>query len=105
MLFWLALAIAVCSLVASSVYGTLKGLEAFRAFKRLGGEVGDAVDRIATASGEIERHLALAGESGTRLEASLARLGASRARLNILTSAIDDVKAAAGRITSVYPRK
>jgi hypothetical protein len=105
MLFWLALAIAVVSVIASATYGTLRGLEAFRAVKGLGGTVGDEVDRIAAASGEIERHLALAAEAGTRLDASLARLRASRARLNVLTSAVADARAAVGRIASVYPRK
>jgi hypothetical protein len=102
---WLALTIAVLLVIASSIFVTLKGLQAFRAFKALGRNVGAALERVSSASGEIERHLELASESGTRLEASLARLRASRARLNVLTSAIDDVRASFGRITSVYPRK
>ena len=105
MLFWLALAIAVCSVVASLVYVTTKGLEAFRAFKQLNRSIGAGLDRIATATAEIERHLADAAEAGTRLDRSLARLRVSRTRLNVLRSAIDDVKASAGRLTAVYPRK
>jgi hypothetical protein len=105
MLVWLALAIAVVSFVGSVVYGTLKGLEVFRAVKRLGGAVGGELDRIAATSEQIERHLALASESGTRLDASLSRLRTSHARLNVLRSALADVQDAAGRITSVYPRK
>src|SRR5215210_55008 len=100
---WLALIAALLLVVGSSVYLTLKGLEAFRAFKALGGAVRAEVDRVLSASAEIERHLALASESGTRLDRSLTRLSASRARLNVLTSALDDARAAAGRITSVYP--
>jgi len=104
-LFWTALGIALVLTVASVIYVTLRGLEAFRAFKALGRRLGAELDRIATASGEVERHLALAAESGTQLEASLARLRASRARLNVLTSALADVRAAVGRVTAVYPRK
>ena len=104
-LFWLALGIAVVSTIASSIYVTLKGLEAFRAFKVLSGSVTRDLARIEQASGEIERHLALAAESGTRLETELAQLQRSRARLNVLTSAIADVRASVGRVTSVYPRK
>ena len=104
-LFWLALAVALVSVVASAIYLTLKGLEAFRAFKRLGRSVTDGLGRIEQASGEIERHLALASESGTRLESELAQLRRSRARLNVLTSAIADVRASVGRVTAVYPRK
>lgn len=102
---WLALIAALLLVVSSVLFLTLRGLEAFRAFKRLGASVGGELERVATAGEQIERHLALAGESGTRLTASLERLSSSRARLNVLTSAIDDVKASVGRITSVYPRK
>jgi hypothetical protein len=101
----LALIIALFLTVASAVYLTTQGLDAFRAFKQLGRVAGDEVDRIAATAGEIERHLALAAESGTQFEASLARLRRSRARLNVLTSAIADVRAAVGRVTGVVPRK
>jgi hypothetical protein len=104
-MIWLALIAALLLVIASSIYLTLRGLEAFRAFKALGRTVGAELDRIGAASGEIERQLALAAEGGTRLEASLARLGSSRARLNVLTSALDDVKASFGRFGSLYPRK
>ena len=104
-IFWLALIIALVLTIASAIYATWQGLEAFRAFKRLGHTVGSGLDRIATASGEIERHLALAAEGGTQLEASLARLRSSRARLNVLTSALADVRASVGRVTAVLPRK
>jgi hypothetical protein len=104
-IFWLALIIALVLTVASAIYVTQQGLEAFRGFKRLGRRVGGELDRITTASGEIERHLALAAESGTQLEASLARLRSSRARLNVLTSALAEVRAAVGRVTGVLPRK
>jgi len=104
-LFWLALAVAIVAVVASSIYLTLKGLEAFRGVKRLGGQVTDEVDRIERTTGEIERHLTLAAESGARLDAELAQLRRSRARLNVLTSAIDEVRDSIGRVTAVYPRK
>jgi len=104
-IFWLALIIALVLTVASAIYLTLQGLEAFRAFKRLGRRLGGELDKITTASGEIERHLALAAESGTQLEASLARLRSSRAQLNVLTSALADVRAAVGRVTGLVPRK
>ena len=104
-IFWLALIIALVLTVASAIYVTLQGLEAFRAFKRLSRAIGGGLDRIATASGEIERHLALAAEGGTQLEAALTRLRSSRARLNVLTSALADVRAAVGRVTAVVPRK
>ena len=102
---WLALVLALVLTIASAVFVTLRGLEAFRAFKRLGRVLGAELDRIETATAAIERHLALAADSGTRLEASLTRLRGSRARLNVLTSALADVRAAVGRVTAVVPRK
>lgn len=104
-IFWIALITALVLTVASAIYVTQQGLEAFRGFKRLGLRVGGELDRITTASGEIERHLTLAAESGTQLEASLARLRSSRARLNVLTSALAEVRAAVARVTGVLPRK
>lgn len=104
-IFWLALIIALVLTVASAIFLTLRGLEAFRAFKQLGRRVGGELDRISEATGEIERHLARATAGGARLEASLARLRSSRAQLNVLTAAIADVRAAVGRVTGVVPRK
>ena len=104
-MFWLALTIALFLAVSSAIYATLKGLEAFRAFKQLSRRAGEELDRIATATGEIERHLALAAEGGAQVEASLARLQASRAQLNVLTSALADVRAAVGQVTAFVPRK
>lgn len=104
-MFWLALTIALFLTLSSAIYVTLKGLEAFRAFKRFGRVMGSELDRISAATDQIERHLALAAESGTKLEASLTRLRASRARLNVLAAALADVRAAVGRVTAVVPRK
>jgi tRNA threonylcarbamoyladenosine modification (KEOPS) complex Cgi121 subunit len=103
--FWLALAFAVVVTVGSSVYVTLKGLEAFRAFKALSRNVGIELEHVSATSAQIERHLELAADSGSRLEESLARLRASRSQLNILTSALSDVRASVDRVTAVVPRK
>lgn len=104
-LFWLSLAVALVVVVASVVYSTRKGLEVFRGVKRLGGAVSSEVERIEQVSAQIERHLALAAESGSRLDAKLAELRRSQARLNVLRSAIDEVRDSLGRVTAVYPRK
>ncbi len=105
LLFWLSLAIAVAVTVGSAVYATSKGLEAFRALRHLGSSVGEGLERIGQSSAGIERHLSLAAQSGERLEASLERLRSSRARLNVLSAAVEDVRDAVGRVTGVVPRK
>jgi hypothetical protein len=104
-LIWLALAVALVLTVSSIVFLTLRVLDAFRDFKRVGGSANAELERISATSAQIERHLALAAESGTRLEASLARLEESRAQLNVLTAALSDARAALGRVTGIVPRK
>ncbi|HWG56491.1 MAG TPA: hypothetical protein VNT58_08220 [Gaiellaceae bacterium] len=105
MLVWLALAFLVVALVASVWFAVVRGLDAWRAFKRLGGGVSSELDRIARATAEIELHLQAAATSGTALDASMRRLAVSRARLTVLTSALADARSAFGRLTDVYPRK
>ena len=105
MLFWLTLAFAIVVVVASIAYAAVKGLEAYRTGKRLLAAAAEDLDRITRASAEIELHLQAAATSGTQLDASLTRLSASRARLNVLTSALADVRAAVGRVTWIVPRK
>jgi hypothetical protein len=104
-LIWLALAVALVLTVASIVFLTFRVLDAFRSFKRLSRVAGEELERISTTSAEIERHLALAAESGTRLEASLGRLQKSRAQLNVLTAALADAQAAVGRVRGIVPSK
>ena len=103
--FWLAFAVAVVLTIASLIYVTLNALEAFRAFKKVGRNVGDALDRVTATTAQIERHLELAAESGSQLEASLARLRTSRAQLTVLTSAQSDVRESINRVTAFVPRR
>ena len=104
-LFWLSLAFLVVAVVGSIAFAVVRGLETWRAMKRLGGGVTGELDRIATATAEIELHLQAAAASGQSLDTSLRRLSASRARLNVLTTALADARTAFGRLTDVYPRK
>jgi hypothetical protein len=103
--FWLALAVAVVLTIASLIYVTLNALEAFRAFRTVRRNLTAGLDRVTATSAQIERHLELAAESGTQLEASLARLRSSRAQLNVLTSALSDVRDSVNRVTAFIPRR
>jgi tRNA threonylcarbamoyladenosine modification (KEOPS) complex Cgi121 subunit len=103
--FWLALAVAVVLTTASLIYVTLNALEAFRAFKSVSRNLGTELDHVTATTAQIERHLELAAESGSQLDASLARLRTSRAQLTILTDALADVRASVDRVTAFVPRK
>jgi hypothetical protein len=102
MLFWLALAVFFVVPTGALVFAIRRALETWRAFKRLGSGAGAELDRIASATGEIELHLQAASASAEKLDGSLTRLSASRARLNVLTSALADARAS---LTGAYPRK
>jgi hypothetical protein len=104
-LFWLSLAVSLALVIGSTIYLVRTGLDTYRTAKRLSRGLGDELERIERASGEIERHLALAAASGTQLDASLARLRVSRARLQVLTSSLAEVRASVDRWTAVVPRK
>ena len=104
-LFWLALAVAIVAVIASAIYVTLKGREAFRGAKKLNGRSRTGSSGSSGRAARSSGISTLAAESGERLEAELAQLRRSRARLNVLTSAIDEVRDSIGRVTAVYPRK
>jgi hypothetical protein len=103
--FWLALAVALVLTIASLIYVTLNALDAFRTFKSVSRNLTAATDHVTATTAQIERHLELAAESGSQLEASLARLRTSRAELNVLTSALADVRASVNRVTAFMPSK
>jgi hypothetical protein len=102
MLFWLALVVFFLAPAAGLVFAVRRALETWRGVKRLGSGASGGLDRIARATGEIELHLQAATASGEKLEASLARLSVSRARLNVLTDALDSARES---LTAGYPRK
>ena len=97
-LVWLALAVSVAAVVAASIQTTLRGLELFRAFGALGSTVGNELASIERKSGTIERRLGESGRSGDALSVATARLAVSRARLNVLLSALADVRASLRRL-------
>lgn len=105
MSFWLALAVAVVLTIASLIYVTLNALDAFRTFKAVSRNIAVATDHVTATTAQIERHLELAAESGSQLQVSLDRLRTSRAQLNVLTSALADVRESVDRVTAFVPRK
>jgi hypothetical protein len=104
-LFWLTLIASAVAVIASLVFTTRRGLQLFRDTKHLSAAAGEALDRVSRSSEQTERHLTLAAESGTRLDASLERLRVSRARLDVQQAALDDARSFLSRITGLAPRK
>ena len=105
MLFWLALAVFVLAPAAGLVFAVRRALETWRGFKRLGSGAGARPRPDQRVERSDRAPSLLAAESGTRLDASLARLRTSRARLLVLTAAIADVRASVENVTNFIPRK
>ena len=104
-LFWLALLASLAAVITSLVFTTRRGLQLFRDLRRVSGATAAALDEVARSSEQIDRHLALAAASQSRLDASLARLRRSQARLNVQRAAIDDVRDLLERVAAFRPRK
>lgn len=102
---WLFAGVSVFAAGSASVYATARGLGAFRAAKRLARETGEAGSAVSRAAAEIESRLARGAGGGDELAAALARLQASRARLDVLLAALAGVREAIGRVTVLVPRK
>jgi hypothetical protein len=104
-LFWIALGVFVAALAVGIAFAAVRGLTAYRALRRVGGELTAGIDRVTRDADEIAAKLGRIADATGRLDTALARLGESRARLNVLLEAIAEVRAGIGRITGVVPRK
>jgi len=94
---WPALGVAVAGVAGGIVVAFVRGLRAWRGFKALGSAVGEGLDGIAASSAEIDTHLTRAGEGSERLSAALERLRISRARLDVLLTALREARTALER--------
>jgi hypothetical protein len=91
--------------VAGAVgYLVSRVLHIWRTVKHLRRGLGRELNRLADL-GEATVEKTAAASDSARLDASLARLRVTLARLAVLRSAVDEVQDGAGRITAVYPRK
>jgi type IV secretory pathway protease TraF len=104
LLVWLALAASLLAVVAVSTFTTARGIKLFRDVKRLGRSMGEEVAAIERGTAAIEGHLVAAAESSDALSRAVQRLNASRARLNVLLVAIDDVRERLRLVTAFLPR-
>ena len=104
-LVWLALAVSAAAVIATAVMAFLRGRELYRDATRVGGQMSVEVEHIERSTAEIEGHLEAAAKSSEALSVALARLSASRARLNVLLAALEGVRASWRLVTAFVPRK
>jgi hypothetical protein len=94
---WPALAIALGGLFGGIVLAFVRGRRTWRGFKALSGALGERLDEVAAASGEIETHLTNANDASERLSTALGHLRRSRARLDVQLAAVREAREAVER--------
>jgi hypothetical protein len=103
MVFWIALAVLLVSVVAGLAYDVVKGLRLWRDGKRVSETFGTEMDRISAGTLEIERRMAEADASARRLTEATERLTVSRVRLEIQLTAIREARAQVRRVFWFVP--
>lgn len=102
---WLSLGIAVVAIAASVVFVVLRTLDAWRGFRSVSGLLTTELAAVTASADAASAKAAALGDDSVRLDAALRRLQRSRARLAVLSAAIDDVRSTVSRVTGLVPRK
>ena len=89
---FLALLVGVAAVVAAIVFCAVRFRQLWKQAKRTGGVLGAEVAKFEERSLRTERLLAEADRANQDLQAALERLRADRARLQVLTGALERAK-------------
>jgi hypothetical protein len=98
----LALVVGFALIAGSLALVGLRSYELWRTSRGFLRELGASNDALAAS---LERLSSFEPGGGDRLSTSIARLEASRARLDVLTGALGRVRGQWASLTGVYPRK
>ena len=104
-LLWIAVAVSVAVFLGSLVFLVLRTIRFWRGFRTFGAPITEALAAVTASADATAARAEALGAGSERMAGSLERFARSRARLRVLTAAIDEVRDAAGRITGVVPRK
>jgi hypothetical protein len=102
---WVALGVSVVATLAAGGFAAVRGLEAWRTFRRFRRKAIATMEAMNRHLDELEQRLAEAGQSGARLERARGELQESLESAAVLMDAVRDVRAAVGRITAFVPSK
>jgi len=89
----LSFLIGLVLVVVAAAFCTVRGLRAWRQFKRTSKTMGAELDSLETRTARTETLLALAETRSGELEAALERLRVSRAQLQVLRGAVESARA------------
>jgi hypothetical protein len=102
---WAALILVSVAGIASLTLLVQRSLQAWRAFKDVGGDVIRGLDDFTANAEAVADKIAAADTGSAEVQASLERLRVSLARLAILRDAIDEADHLFGGVAAAYPRK
>jgi cell shape-determining protein MreC len=105
LLVWIALFVLLFALTVGSVHVFLRFRRFWRTFQSFGSALAGTLRDLTGSVDRLGRNMASFASSTPRLEASLAKLQHSLARVAVLRAAVQDVQDSLGRLTAVYPRK
>jgi len=102
---WIALALALASLLAGPVTAAVRGLRTLRVFKSLAGQASTGLDEISRKMEVTEQRTLVAAAGAEQLSAAVAHLELSVAELQVLKAATDETRAGIKTLTDLRPRK
>jgi phage-related minor tail protein len=102
---WVALGVAIVATLGAGAFAAVRGLEAWRTFRRFRRKAIATVEAMNRHLDELEQRLADAGQSAARLERARGELQESLDSAAVLMNAVGEVRAAVGRITAFVPSK
>jgi hypothetical protein len=102
---WAALIVVAVAGIASLTLLVQRSLQAWRAFRDVGGEVIRGLDGFTTKAEAVADKIAAADNGTVEVQESLERLRVSLARLAVLREALDEVDHLFGGVAAAYPHK
>jgi hypothetical protein len=105
MVLWLAFAVSLAAIVASTVDVVVRGLRLWRQAKATGAGFGQEVERVSQSAEKIQTHLDAAASAGERLRDAGVKLRRSRARLDVQLQALREAQATVQRLRRFLPSR
>jgi phage-related minor tail protein len=102
---WVALGVSVVATLAAGAFAAVRGLQAWRTFRRFRRKAIATVEAMNRHLDELEQRLAEAGQSAVRLQRARDELQESLDSAAALMHAVGEVRAAARLVTAYVPSK
>jgi ABC-type transporter Mla subunit MlaD len=102
---WLSVILFLSALTFGGVRIFRSGRLLWRDLRSLLSALDGTLVHLTASADTLAERTARFEDSASRLEAALTRFAASRARLEVLAAAVNDVEGSVARVAAYYPRK